>query len=64
MGYSIKRINVYEGGVAFGHQVGSSGARIVITLVNKLTQKHGVYRATGICNHEGEARAIIIKRIV
>ncbi|CAG9332522.1 unnamed protein product [Blepharisma stoltei] len=60
--FDLEKINVYGGGVAIGHPVGSSGARILVTLLNVLMQEGGVYGAAGICNDGGGAGAVIIKR--
>ncbi|KAK7061654.1 MFS general substrate transporter [Favolaschia claudopus] len=42
------KINVNGGAVALGHAIGSSGARIVVSLVHAL--KSGEYGAAGVCN--------------
>jgi acetyl-CoA C-acetyltransferase len=38
----------HSGAVALGHAIGSSGARIVVSLVHAL--KSGQYGAAGVCN--------------
>jgi acetyl-CoA acetyltransferase len=40
--------NVCSGAVALGHAIGSSGSRIVVSLVHAL--KSGEYGAAGVCN--------------
>ncbi|CAK5275567.1 unnamed protein product [Mycena citricolor] len=42
------KINVNGGAVALGHAIGSSGARIIVSLVHAL--KSGQYGAAGVCN--------------
>lgn len=54
------KVNVLGGGVSLGHPIGSSGARIVVTLAYAL--KPGQYGCAGVCNGGGGASAIIIKR--
>ncbi|SPO32662.1 probable acetoacetyl-CoA thiolase [Ustilago trichophora] len=54
------KVNVLGGGVSLGHPIGSSGARIVVTLAHAL--KPGQYGCAGVCNGGGGASAIIIKR--
>jgi acetyl-CoA C-acetyltransferase len=55
------KINVNGGAVALGHAIGSSGARIVVSLVHAL--KSGEYGAAGVCNGGGAASAIIIQKL-
>ncbi|KAJ6614322.1 peroxisomal 3-ketoacyl-CoA-thiolase [Mycena sp. CBHHK59/15] len=55
------KINVNGGAVALGHAIGSSGARIVVSLVHAL--KAGEYGAAGVCNGGGAASAIVIQKL-
>lgn len=55
------KVNVNGGAVALGHPLGSSGSRIVITLMNVLKQNKGKYGAAGICNGGGGASAMVIE---
>jgi len=57
------RVNVNGGAVALGHPLGSSGCRIVVTLLNVLKQKNAKIGAAGICNGGGGASAMVIERI-
>lgn len=63
LGLDAAKVNVNGGAVAIGHPLGSSGSRIVITLMNVLAQNNGKYGAAGICNGGGGASAIVIERI-
>ncbi len=56
-------LNIYGGGVSLGHPVGSSGSRIVVTLVNALHQENKNYGCIGICNGGGGASAIVIEKV-
>ncbi|KAJ3811929.1 acetyl-CoA acetyltransferase [Lentinula aff. lateritia] len=55
------KININGGAVALGHAIGSSGSRIVVSLVHAL--KSGQYGAAGVCNGGGAASAIIIQKL-
>lgn len=55
------KINVNGGAVALGHAIGSSGARIVVSLVHAL--KAGQYGAAGVCNGGGAASAMVIQKL-
>ncbi len=56
------KVNVNGGAVALGHPLGSSGARIVTTLINVLTQNNAKYGAAAICNGGGGASALVIEK--
>jgi len=57
------KINVNGGAVALGHPLGSSGARIIVTLINVLKQNNGKYGVAGICNGGGGASAVVIENM-
>jgi len=54
-------VNVNGGAVSLGHPLGSSGSRIVVTLINVLKQNRAEIGVAGICNGGGGASAIVIK---
>jgi len=58
-----KKVNVNGGAVSLGHPLGSSGSRIVVTLINVLKQNNGKIGVAGICNGGGGASAIVIESI-
>ncbi|OLL25471.1 Acetyl-CoA acetyltransferase [Neolecta irregularis DAH-3] len=57
------KVNVLGGAVAMGHPLGSSGSRIVCTLVNVLGLKSGKIGVAAICNGGGGASAVVIERL-
>ena len=57
------KVNVYGGAIAMGHPLGSSGARIICTLISVLQQENGKYGVAAICNGGGGASAIIIENL-
>lgn len=57
------KVNINGGAVALGHPLGSSGCRIVVTLVHVLKQKGAKLGAAGICNGGGGASAIVIENM-
>lgn len=63
MGISHNQTNIFGGAVSLGHPLGCSGARIVVTLQNVLTQKGGKYGLAAICNGGGGASAMIIEKV-
>ena len=57
------KVNVNGGAVSLGHPLGSSGSRIIVTLINVLKQNNGKIGAAAICNGGGGASAMIIELI-
>jgi acetyl-CoA C-acetyltransferase len=57
------KVNINGGAVALGHPLGSSGCRIVVTLINVLKQTNGKTGAAGICNGGGGASAMVIQNM-
>ena len=63
LGLNESKVNVNGGAVSLGHPLGSSGARIIVTLINVLKQNNGKYGAAAICNGGGGASAIVIENL-
>lgn len=63
LGLDAAKVNVNGGAVSLGHPLGSSGSRIIVTLVNVLKQNNGKYGAAAICNGGGGASAIVIENV-
>lgn len=57
------KVNVNGGAVALGHPLGSSGCRIIVTLLSVLKQNNGKIGVAAICNGGGGASAIVIERM-
>ena len=56
------KVNVNGGAVSLGHPLGSSGSRIVVTLVHVLNQNNAKLGVAGICNGGGGASAMVIEK--
>jgi acetyl-CoA C-acetyltransferase len=63
LGLDPARVDVNGGAVSLGHPLGSSGSRIIVTLINVLRQNGGKLGAAGICNGGGGASAMIIELV-
>ncbi len=63
LGLDDSKVNVNGGAVSLGHPLGSSGSRIIVTLINVLKQNNGKYGAAAICNGGGGASAIVIENL-
>jgi len=62
MNIDSTKVNVNGGAVSMGHPLGSSGSRILVTLINVLEQNNGKYGVVGICNGGGGASSIVIEK--
>jgi len=58
-----KKVNVNGGAVSLGHPIGASGARILITLMNAMSNKNSKTGMASICIGGGEASAMIVERV-
>ncbi|PSK41863.1 hypothetical protein B9Z65_9249 [Elsinoe australis] len=54
-------VNPRGGAIALGHAIGSSGARIVVTMLHQLQK--GEYGCAAICNGGGAATGIIVQAV-
>jgi acetyl-CoA C-acetyltransferase len=63
LGLDPQKVNVNGGAVALGHPLGSSGSRIITTLINVLGQNNSSIGVAGICNGGGGASAIVIEKL-
>jgi acetyl-CoA acyltransferase len=57
------RLNPRGGAIALGHPLGSSGTRLLTTLLNHLEQTGGRYGLQTMCEAGGMANATIIERL-
>lgn len=62
-GLDHAKVNIYGGACAQGHPVGSTGSRIIITLINALRQTGGKRGIASLCIGGGEATAIAVERL-
>jgi 3-oxoadipyl-CoA thiolase len=57
------KVNVYGGAIALGHALGSSGSRILTTLVHGLHRRQGRYGLATMCIGVGQGIALIVERV-
>ena len=57
------KVNVNGGAVALGHPIGSSGSRIVTTLIHALRARKKKYGLASICIGGGEATAVVVEAL-
>ena len=55
------RVNVYGGACAQGHPIGSTGSRLIVTLIHALKARGGTRGVASLCIGGGEATAIALE---
>ncbi len=63
LGINPDIVNVNGGAIALGHPLGSSGSRIIITLLNELEKRNKRYGLATMCIGVGQGMASIIERV-
>ena len=57
------KVNIYGGGIALGHPLGCTGAKILATLAHALKRTGGRYGLVTMCNGVGQGIAVIVERV-
>lgn len=55
-------VNIHGGGIALGHPIGASGARLVVHAVHELVRRGSGVAAVGLCGGGGQGEALILRR--
>ena len=63
LGVDPEKVNVYGGAIALGHPLGSSGSRLVATLVHALRRRNARYGLATMCIGVGQGIATIVERL-
>jgi 3-oxoadipyl-CoA thiolase len=62
IGLDPERVNVNGGAIAWGHPLGASGARLVLTLMIELQQRSNQYGLASMCIGVGQGIAVVLER--
>ena len=62
LGLDPKKVNVNGGAIALGHPIGSSGSRILVTLLHLLERTGGKKGVASLCIGGGMGIAIAIEK--
>lgn len=62
LGFDMKKVNVNGGAIAFGHPVGSTGSKILITLLYELKRRKAKYGIVSLCIGGGQGVALLVER--
>lgn len=63
LGWDWSKVNVNGGAIALGHPVGSSGCRIVVTLVHEMKRRGVRYGIATLCAEGGQGSALVVEAI-
>jgi acetyl-CoA C-acetyltransferase len=63
LGIDIDKLNVHGGAIALGHPFGSTGARIMTTLINGMRARDAQFGLETMCVGGGQGMAIILERL-
>ncbi len=62
LGADPNKVNVNGGAIAFGHPIGASGARILLTLAKEMKRRNSRYGAAAICSGTAQGDCVILSR--
>ncbi|MBM6402056.1 acetyl-CoA C-acetyltransferase [Phycicoccus sonneratiae] len=63
LGMDPEKLNVNGGAIALGHPFGSTGTRIMTTLLNGLEERDGTFGLETMCVGGGQGMAIVVERL-
>jgi acetyl-CoA C-acetyltransferase len=63
VGIAEDKLNICGGGVALGHPIGASGARVLTTLLHQLVRTEGTRGIASLCLGGGNSVSMLIERI-
>jgi acetyl-CoA C-acetyltransferase len=61
LGIPHDKLNIHGGGCALGHPIGSTGSRLIVTLMHALRRTGGTRGIASLCIGGGEATAVAIE---
>ncbi|CAL4859950.1 acetyl-CoA C-acetyltransferase [Microbacterium sp. MM2322] len=62
LGIDESIVNIHGGGIAIGHPIGASGARLVVHAVHELARRGSGTAVVGLCGGGGQGEALILTR--
>ncbi|WP_269799561.1 acetyl-CoA C-acetyltransferase [Geodermatophilus chilensis] len=62
-GADLSKVNVNGGGIALGHPLGATGARLMTTLLHELERTGGRFGLQTMCEGGGQANVTIVERL-
>ena len=62
MGWDTAKVNVNGGAIAFGHPIGASGARVLVTLLHEMGKRDAKKGLATLCIGGGMGVAMCLER--
>jgi acetyl-CoA C-acetyltransferase len=63
LGVPTEKMNIYGSGISLGHPIGSTGARIIATLLTGLQNENGKLGLASLCHGMGGGTAIAVETL-
>ncbi|ANJ28191.1 acetyl-CoA C-acyltransferase [Agromyces aureus] len=63
LGLDPERVNADGGAIALGHPLGSSGSRLIVTLLGRMEREGSRYGLATMCVGVGQGSALILERV-
>jgi acetyl-CoA C-acetyltransferase len=63
LGLDSERVNAAGGAIALGHPLGSSGARLLVTLLGRMEREDSRYGLATMCVGVGQGTATVLERV-
>ncbi len=63
LGLDLETLNADGGAIALGHPLGSSGARLVVTLLGRLEREQGQRGLATMCVGVGQGASLLVERV-
>jgi 3-oxoadipyl-CoA thiolase len=63
IGLDPEKVNVNGGAIAWGHPLGASGARLVLSLMVELQQRQAHFGLASMCIGVGQGIAVVVERV-
>lgn len=63
LGWDPARVNVNGGAIALGHPIGASGARVLVTLLHAMADRHAKRGLATLCLGGGDAVALAVEHV-
>jgi acetyl-CoA C-acetyltransferase len=60
----FSKLNVNGGGIALGHPVGSTGSRLVVTLIHELKRRKAKMGLASLCIGGGQGGAVVVENLI
>jgi acetyl-CoA C-acetyltransferase len=62
LGITAEKVNVNGGGIAIGHAIGASGARVLVTLIHEMIRRNVHRGVASLCLGGGNSVALAVER--